>query len=53
MIQPVYTPVDGQIFIDEQFARTTAAKTGQLFCIAGLGYGTEKAHGKITGLKSS
>jgi hypothetical protein len=52
-MSPVYTPVDGQIFIDEEFARTTASKTGQLFTIAGLDYGHEKMHGKITGLKSS
>jgi|WetSurMetagenome_2_1015567.scaffolds.fasta_scaffold124375_2 hypothetical protein len=53
LLSPVYTPVDGQIFIDEEFARSTAAKTGQLFTIAGLDYGYEQAHGKITGLKSS
>lgn len=52
-MSPVYTPVDGQIFIDEEFARTTASKTGQLFTIAGLDYGHEKMHGKISGLKSA
>lgn len=53
LMSPVYTPVDGQIFIDEEFARSTASRTGQLFTIAGLDYGYEEAHGKITGLKSS
>jgi len=53
LLSPVYTPVDGQIFIDEEFARSTASRTGQLFTIAGLDYGFEEAHGKITGLKSS
>lgn len=53
LMSPIYTPVDGRIFIDEEFARSTASRTGQLFTIAGLDYGYEEAHGKITGLKSS
>lgn len=53
LMSPVYTPVDGQIFIDEEFARSTAARNGQLFTIAGLDYGYEEAHGKITGLKAA
>lgn len=53
LLNPVYVPIDGQIFIDEEFARTTASKTGQLMTIAGIDYAYEEAHGKITGLKSS
>lgn len=53
LLNPVYVPIDGQIFVDEEFARTTASKTGQLMTIAGIDYAYEEAHGKITGLKSS
>jgi hypothetical protein len=53
VIRPVYTPVEGQIFIDEELAKTTASKNGQLFTMSGLDYGFEQAHGKITGLKDA
>lgn len=53
VMSPVYTPVDGQIFIDEEFAKVSASRTGQLFTMSGLDYGFEQAHGKITGLKSA
>lgn len=53
LLTPVYVPIDGSIFVDEEFARTTAARTGQLMTIAGIDYAYEEGHGKITGLKSS
>lgn len=53
VVEPVFVPVDGQIFIDEEFARSTGARTGQLFTIAGIDYAVEEFHAKITGLKNA
>ena len=49
----MYTPVGGQLFIDEPLAKDGASEKAQLYTQFGLDYGAEEWHGKITGLTTS
>lgn len=52
MCRPVYLEVDGKgHFFAEPLAKTGASEDVQLYGEVGLAYGTETAHGIITGLK--
>lgn len=51
---PVFMPVPGKgIVFDEPLAKTGAAERRQVYAQAGLDYGAEWYHGKITGIKTS
>ena len=50
---PMYCPKDGQLFIDEPIAKSTASDRGQLYVQIGLDFGPEEFHGSITGLSTS
>lgn len=52
-LRPVYCPYNGDIITDELLAKTGAADAGQIYSQAGIDYGHEKFHGKITGLTTS
>jgi hypothetical protein len=54
MCKPVFAIVDGNapVFY-EDLAKTAMAQSGQICSFAGINYGIEEAHGKITGLATS
>ena len=53
VVRPMFNPVKGQVIIDEQLAKTAASDKYQIYTHAGLDYGPEEYHGKITGLTTS
>lgn len=48
--KPVFVPYDGQVIAFEELAQVAASKKAQWYAQAGLDYGPEEYHGKITGL---
>lgn len=54
VVSPVFHPVPSKgFFFYEDLAKVGAAEAGQLYMQAGLDYGPEEFHGKITGLATS
>ncbi|MGL5710014.1 MAG: SU10 major capsid protein [Cetobacterium sp.] len=52
-IRMVYTPIKGKVVIDEPLAKVGASDKNQIYLQAGIDYGIEEYHGKITSLKDS
>lgn len=52
-IRMIYTPVKGKIVIDEPLAKVGASDKNQIYLQAGIDYGIEEYHGKITSLLDS
>jgi hypothetical protein len=52
-ISTMICPVMGQLMIDEPIAKSTASERHQIYLQIGLDYGSELAHGSITGTSTS
>jgi hypothetical protein len=52
-IRLMFTPVDGVIVKDEPLAKVGASDKGQLYVQAGIDYGVEEFHGKVSSLKDT
>jgi hypothetical protein len=50
-VSPVFLPCKGQSVLYEDLAQLAGSQKGQIITFAGIDYGPEEYHGKITGLK--